>query len=188
MINDFNCLKRDFFARPTNIVSQELLGKLLCFQDKKGIITETESYIGDADPACHAANGRTKRTEVMFGPAGFSYIYLIYGLHFCLNIVTEEEGFPAAVLIRGVYAISPSEQYLNGPGKLCKFFGLNKYYNNYCITNNNQFFIKDIGIEFSFSTTPRIGISKGLDKLWRYVIEKNNEANVEKIKDAINLF
>lgn len=173
MTHTTHCLDYKFFARDTNIVSQELLGKLLYFQGKSGIITETESYIGQDDPACHASRGRTKRTEVMFGPPGVSYVYFIYGMYYCLNVVTEQEGFPAAVLIRGVNMISPSPQTINGPGKLCKNFGINKEHNGYDITNSDEFFIKDIGIKASFSTTPRIGISKGLDKLWRYVMDNS---------------
>lgn len=164
------CLDSTFFDRDTNIVSQELLGKLLYFQGKSGIITETESYIGQDDPACHAFRGRTKRTEVMFGAPGFSYVYLIYGMYYCLNVVTEQEGFPAAVLIRGVRMISPLYQSINGPGKLCKIFGINKNHNECDITTNNHFYIKDLGISPSFYSTPRVGISKGLDKLWRYVL------------------
>lgn len=165
-------LEPNFFIRSTNIVSQELLGKLLYFEGKKGIIIETESYIGKDDPACHAFKGRTKRTEVMFGPPGFTYVYFIYGMYYCLNVVTEEEGVPAAVLIRGVQVISPFSQYLNGPGKLCRFFGINRSHNNINITNNKEFFIEDIGLNPSFITTTRIGISEGTDRLWRYVIDK----------------
>nr|WP_253307781.1 DNA-3-methyladenine glycosylase [Rickettsia endosymbiont of Ceutorhynchus assimilis] len=172
MNNNLIPLTRDFFARDTNIVSQELLGKLLYFQGKKAIITETESYIGQDDPACHAARGRTKRTDIMFGLPGFSYVYLIYGMYYCLNFVTEIEGFPAAVLIRGVHVISPENQYLNGPGKLCRYLGINISHNKCDIINNNEFFVSDIGLKTSFSITPRIGITKGIDKLWRYVVKE----------------
>ena len=163
-------LPRKFFARETNIVSTELLGKILYFQGKTAIITETESYIGQDDPACHAARGKTKRTDVMFGPAGFSYVYLIYGMYYCLNFITETEGYPAATLIRGAHVISPENRHLNGPGKLCKYLGINISHNKFDITNNNEFFVSDINLRFPYSSTTRIGITKGLDKLWRYVI------------------
>ncbi|HJD67506.1 MAG TPA: DNA-3-methyladenine glycosylase [Rickettsia endosymbiont of Bembidion lapponicum] len=163
-------LSREFFARDTNIVSQELLGKVLYFQGKTAIITETESYIGQDDPACHAARGRTKRTDVMFGPAGFSYVYLIYGMYYCLNFVTETDGFPAATLIRGAYIISPKNIHLNGPGKLCKYLGINISHNKIDLINNNEFFVSDINLKLPYSTTTRIGITKGVDKLWRYVV------------------
>jgi len=163
-------LSREFFARDTNIVSTELLGKVLYFQGKAAIITETESYIGGDDPACHAAKGRTKRTDVMFGLPGFSYVYLIYGMYYCLNFVTETKGFPAATLIRGVHVISPKDLYLNGPGKLCKYLGINISHNKCDLINNNEFFVSDIGVTLPYTTTTRIGITKGTEKLWRYVI------------------
>ncbi|MFY9589867.1 DNA-3-methyladenine glycosylase [Rickettsia endosymbiont of Halotydeus destructor] len=166
-------LPREFFARDTNIVSQELIGKALYFQGKTAIITETESYIGQDDPACHAARGRTKRTDIMFGPAGYSYVYLIYGMYYCLNFVTETEGFPAAVLIRGAHIVTPETQYLNGPGKLCRYLGINISHNKYDLINNPEFFVSDIGLKPSFSITSRIGITKGIDKLWRYVIKES---------------
>lgn len=170
MNNKLIPLPREFFARDTNIVSQELLGKALYFQGKIGIITETESYIGQDDPACHAARGRTKRTDIMFGPAGFSYVYLIYGMYYCLNFVTETEGFPAATLIRGVQIISPEKIQLQGPGKLCRYLGINISHNKCDIIDNNEFFVSDINLKLPYSTTTRIGITKGTDKLWRYVI------------------
>ena len=78
-------LQQNFFEQPTLIVAQELLGKVLVFNNHQGLITETEAYIGEDDPACHAAKGRTKRTEVMYGSAGYSYVYLIYGMYYCLK-------------------------------------------------------------------------------------------------------
>lgn len=163
-------LTRTFFARNTNLVSTELIGKVIYFYGKTAIITETESYIGQDDPACHAARGRTKRTEIMFGPAGFSYVYLIYGMYYCLNFVTEADGFPAATLIRGVHTISPKILYLNGPGKLCRYFGINISNNKCDLINNKEFFVGDIGLKLPYSNTTRIGITKGTDKLWRYVV------------------
>ncbi|MGX6960710.1 MAG: DNA-3-methyladenine glycosylase [Rickettsia endosymbiont of Pentastiridius leporinus] len=203
-------LPRKFFSRDTNIVSQELIGKVLYFQGKTAIITETESYIGQDDPACHAARGKTKRTDIMFGPAGYSYVYLIYGMYYCLNFVTETEGFPAATtLIRGAYPCGMNSDYtkinleksnrsvnrgaertivrehlrsykdivanlsgsssINGPGKLCRYLGINISHNKCNLINNNEFFVSDIGLKLPYSTTTRIGITKGTDKLWRYV-------------------
>ena len=173
MNNKLIPLSRKFFARDTNIVSHELLGKVLYFQGKTAIITETESYIGQDDPACHAARGRTKRTDVMFGPAGFSYVYLIYGMYYCLNFVTETDGFPAATLIRGAYIISPENIHLDGPGKLCKYLGINISHNKIDLINNNEFFVSDINLKLPYSITTRIGITKGVDKLWRYYVDKN---------------
>lgn len=163
-------LNRAFFLQDTNIVSTNLIGKLLCFHNFQGVITETESYIGMDDPACHAARGITKRTKIMFGPAGFSYVYFIYGKYYCLNIVTEAVNFPAATLIRGIKLIHPPYTYLDGPGKLCRFLGINLAYNGIDITLSKELYIKDIGYPLSYQSTPRIGISKGLDKMWRYII------------------
>jgi DNA-3-methyladenine glycosylase len=102
-------LTRSFFNQSTLTVAQDLLGKLLVFKDKKGIITETEAYFGFDDPASHAAGGKTPRSEIMFGKAGFSYVYLIYGMYHCLNVVTEKKEYPAAVLIRGIQLLSESD-------------------------------------------------------------------------------
>src|SRR5680860_206224 len=106
MIQCPNALPRVFFERPTLKVAKELLGKVLIKQVPTGIIrtkiVDTEAYVGPKDKACHASKGRTKRTEIMFGQAGFTYVYLIYGMYHCLNIVTEQEEYPAAVLIRGL--------------------------------------------------------------------------------------
>ncbi len=159
-------LNRDFFLRPTLLVSQELLGKEIYFYNKCGIITETEAYMGIDDPACHARCGRTKRNQVMFGPAGYSYVYLIYGMYYCLNFVTEEENFPAAVLIRGIF----SEEHYDGPGKLCRYYGITLAHNNIDITSHDHFFIRNINQSYDFVATPRIGIRQGKEKFWRFKI------------------
>ena len=160
-------LKRSFFKRPTLNVAKELLGKKLVFNGKSGIITETVAYIGEDDPACHAARGLTPRTKVMFGKAGVAYVYFIYGMYFCLNFVTENEGFPAAVLIRGV--LSDDGAHHDGPGKLCRFFGITKEQNGVDICRDENFFVEDVGVQFGYTETARIGIKVGTDKLWRFV-------------------
>ena len=103
-----------FYARPTLRVGFDLIGKVLVRQlpggQVSGKIVETEAYIGQDDLACHASRGRTRRTEVMFGPAGRAYVFLVYGYHCCLNVVTEEEGYPAAVLIRAVEPVDGLER------------------------------------------------------------------------------
>jgi DNA-3-methyladenine glycosylase len=99
-------LTRSFYLRPTLEVARELLRKTIVYRHRAGIlaadIVEVEAYIGEDDPACHAAVGRTTRNAVMYGPGGFSYIYFIYGMYNCFNIVTEKTGLPAAVLVRAV--------------------------------------------------------------------------------------
>ena len=164
-----NRLTREVFKRPTLEVAQNLLGKIMVFENFEGIIAETEAYIGQDDPACHAARGRTLRTAVMFGPPGISYVYFIYGMYHCLNVVTQEEGFPAAVLIRGLQLVTPSCLLLDGPGKLCRHLGITTAHNGLNLTSHPSFFIKNSDFSPTYETTPRIGITKGREKLWRFV-------------------
>lgn len=163
-------LSRDFFVQPTLIVAQQLLGKIMVFGNTAGLITETEAYIGQDDPACHASRGKTPRNAVMFGPAGVSYVYFIYGMYHCLNFVTEEEGKPAAVLIRALMMIAPSPLHLNGPGKLCRHLGITRDHGGIDVTKNDSFYINDSPFSPAFDATPRIGIKRGQEKLWRFVV------------------
>lgn len=165
-------ITQSFFARPTLIVAKLLIGKELVCNNKSVIITETEAYVGEGDPACHAAKGRTKRNDVMFGEAGLVYVYLIYGMYYCLNIVTEEGGYPAAVLIRGGVDLGNISQKLDGPGKLCRYLNIDKNYNYLDCTSSPELFFNDSNYKLPVNQTPRIGISQGLDKLWRYVVPK----------------
>lgn len=182
MILSAERLHSDFFANNTNKVSQELIGKIMFFQGHNLLITETESYIGYDDPACHASRGKTARNEAMFGYPGTVYVYLIYGMYYCLNIVTEAIDFPAAVLIRGAIILSQQEKdnlqqidhqsiVLNGPGKICRFLNIDKTYNKISIIDNEQFHFLDHKLKLPYHTTTRIGLSKGQDKLWRYVLD-----------------
>jgi DNA-3-methyladenine glycosylase len=165
-----NTLSRSFFEQPTLTVAWELIGSRLHFHGQSGIITETEAYIGKEDPACHAAKGLTPRTKVMFGPAGFSYVYFIYGMYHCLNIVTESEGFPAAVLIRGVIWEQQLNCHLSGPGKLCKAWDITKEHNNLDVCNSSNFRVTSKTYSAKVLTTPRIGIKVGVEHLWRFVM------------------
>ena len=176
-------LKRDFFARNTLTVAQELLGKYLVFGKCVGQITETEAYIGENDPACHACRGLTPRNQPMFGPPRFSYIYFIYGMYYCLNFVTEKKDFPAAVLIRGIKPIEGIEimqkrrdskisfsNLANGPGKLCQTFGLTKKENNLDLCTHPHFYLEEREKNIpKFIQTPRIGIKTGLEHHWRFI-------------------
>ncbi|MCR3756138.1 MAG: putative 3-methyladenine DNA glycosylase [Sodalis sp. Psp] len=163
-------LPRSFYERDTLCVAKDLLGKVLKFADYSGVINEVEAYIGQADSACHAVRGYTTRTAVMFGAAGFSYVYLIYGIHHCLNIVTEREGFPAAVLIRGIDLYRPVHLSLDGPGKLCKKLNITKKNNQMNLTQCHDFCIYDSSIQLEYIATSRIGIRVSTDKLWRFKI------------------
>ena len=135
-----------FFARDTEVVARELLGCVLECHSREGItsgrIVETEAYIGEHDLACHAAAGRTRRTEPLYGPPGISYVYFIYGVHWCFNAVTRDAGQPSAVLVRAVEPLEGLDlmrvrrpaarrdvDLTNGPGKLCAALGIDERHN-----------------------------------------------------------
>lgn len=175
-----NPLPRSFFQRNTLTVAQELLGKILVIGPCSGRINEVEAYIGQEDPACHARTGKTQRNQVMFGPAGHLYVYFTYGMHHCANIVTETEGYPAAILIRSIQPLTGlelmeqrrggSKNLANGPAKLCQALGMTKMtHNGLDLCSDSKNFIADDGTPPpSFKTSPRIGIRVGVDKLWRF--------------------
>jgi DNA-3-methyladenine glycosylase len=135
-------ISRAFFARDTLVVARELLGqrlvRVLDGQRLSGRIVEVEAYVGEEDQACHASCGRTERNAPMYGPPGYAYVYFIYGMHHCLNVVTEREGYPAAVLIRalepleGIEAIRaqrggvPDVRLTSGPARLCQALDIDR--------------------------------------------------------------
>ena len=162
-------LPREFFADNTTVVAQKMLGQVLVFNEYQGIITETESYRGADDPASHAYRRATPRSKIMFGTPGFAYVYITYGMYHCLNIVTESDGEPGAVLIRGLKLITPETMVLNGPGKLCRQLKITKENNNTDLIDNENFYVAKGEIITDFITTPRIGIKNGLDKQWRFL-------------------
>lgn len=151
-------LERDFFARPALVVARELIGKYLVRRiGKREIavpISETEAYTGPHDLACHGSKGRTARTEVMFGPAGHWYVYFIYGIHWMLNAVTDDEGHPAAVLVRG------AGQW-DGPAKLTKALQIDRAFYGQPIAPDSGLWIEDRGLAIPrrrIRRTPRIGV------------------------------
>ena len=167
-------LAQEFYLQPTLKVARELLGKILWYRKGgkvlSGKIVETEGYLRN-DPACHASRGMTPRNSVMFGPAGHAYVYFIYGLYNCLNAVTQKEGIAEAVLIRAVEPIEGIKGTTNGPGKLCREFGIDRKLNGTDLTQGN-FVILDSGEEVGkIYRAPRIGIRENTDKLWRYYID-----------------
>lgn len=162
-------LGRDFYNRNCAEVARDLLGQILVFGNYQGIITETESYRGLDDPASHAFKGPTPRAKIMFGLPGISYVNLIYGMYHCLNIVTEEEGSPSAVLIRGLKLIKPDVAILNGPGKICRELKITREHNGIDMVDNEEFYVIPGERIEEFKATPRIGIKMGLDRLWRFI-------------------
>lgn len=177
-------LPQSFYARDTLVVARALLGKYLVHEMDgtryAGRINETEAYCGPHDLACHASKGKTTRTAVMFGPPGHWYVYLIYGMYYCLNIVTEEEHYPAAVLIRGVEPVEGLAPHVktDGPGKLCRALRITKAQNTFPAFGNEAIlWIEDRGDRVPrrrIQTTPRIGIDYAReykDKPWRFVIQ-----------------
>ena len=162
-----------FFHRPCLEVARDLVGKVLVHRAGEQVlklrISETESYCGEADTACHAHKGRTKRTEVLWMESGTVYLYLCYGMHWLLNIVTGEENDPQAVLIR---ACVDAE----GPGKLTKKLGINGELNRRSILTSDRLWIEDDGFRCEVKTDKRVGIGyasqEDQDHLWRFIMVK----------------
>lgn len=169
------CLQQPFFNRPTITVARELLGKYLVRRHRgktiAGIITEVEIYDGFKDKASHASRGLTKRNFPMFGPAGYWYVYLVYGMYWMLNIVIRENGYPAAILIRGVNAkidnkkhsnILQNVRMLSGPAKVTKFFKIDKKFNNKKAIQKTGLWTEDRGVKISkaqIAKSKRVGVT-----------------------------
>ncbi len=176
IVNNF-LLPASFYARPTLRVARSLLGKYLVRETASGLragrIIEVEAYVGPQDRASHASRGRTKRTDVMFGQPGLAYIYLIYGMYHCLNVVTERSDYPAAVLIR---AIEYETGLADGPGRTCRLFGIDRRLNCHDLTSGKALWIEDRGERISRSQIgafPRIGVDYAgpwAAKPWRFRI------------------
>lgn len=177
-------LKREFFEQKTVKVAQELLGKVLVRRigqkTMSGIIVETEAYVGPHDLACHASKGRTQRTEVMFDLAGIWYVYMIYGMYYCANIITEQKDYPSAVLVRAIEPLENIKLTTDGPGKLCRALKIDKKLNcESAVTKNSRLYFEDRGIKVSKSKiikTTRIGVDyAGIwkDKPLRFYIKEN---------------
>ena len=168
-------LPRSYFNYPTVQVARSLIGKYLVRvidgRILAGKIVEVEAYVGSKDRACHASKGRTQRTEVMFGPAGVAYVYLIYGMYHCLNVVTEREEFPSAVLIR---AIEFDGELIDGPGRLCRALEIDRRFNLVDLTIGESLWFEDRGEVVGRGTVgayPRIGVDyagEWAEKLWRF--------------------
>ncbi|HEY4779762.1 MAG TPA: DNA-3-methyladenine glycosylase, partial [Solirubrobacterales bacterium] len=172
-------LGADFFDRSVHDVAPDLIGCRLLFDGVGGTIVETESYERD-DPACHAYVGLTDRTEILFGPPGFAYVYLSYGIHSLLNFVAEAEGEAAAVLIRalepsaGLEAMRarrggrPDGELCSGPGKLTEALGIGLERNGADLDRDPFLLLAPDGEPPAVVTGPRIGITKAVDRPWRF--------------------
>ena len=181
-------LPQSFFARPTVIVARELLGKYLVRKEnqktKAHMITEVEAYTGADDMSSHAAMGPTKRNQAMFGAPGHWYVYLIYGMYHCLNIVTEPDGTPSAVLIRGVASSKrgnprPGREGISGPGKVCKELNITRALYGQSAARKSGLWIEDRGVDlkglgYKITQTPRMNIGgdqKAKRQLRRFLLE-----------------
>jgi DNA-3-methyladenine glycosylase len=184
-------LPRGFYERETEIVAREMLGTVLECKTKQGlasgIIVETEAYLGEHDLACHAAVGRTARTEHLYGPPGTAYVYFIYGMYWCFNAVTRAVGSPSAVLVRALEPldgialmhkrrprIKSDVELTNGPGKLCAALGITgsmsgKPLQRYPIVIREGEPVPDEKVE----VTARIGITKSADWPLRWIVKGN---------------
>lgn len=161
----------DFFDRDVLDVAPELVGKLIVRQlDEKTVIkvriTETEAYRGTEDKACHASKGLTQRTKTLYGKPGTIYVYLCYGMHYLMNVVTEKEGIPQAVLFR-------CGENFNGPAKLTKALQVDKSFNNESFVGNSRIWIYDDGYKPKLRTDKRVGIDyatqEWINKQWRFI-------------------
>lgn len=185
-------LNKSFYEMDTLKVARALIGKKLVRQigglKLSGIIVETEAYCGKEDSACHAHRGKTNRNSVMFGPPGHAYVYFTYGMHYLLNMVTEAEGRPCAVLIRAITPIDGVEdmearrrmrkgrELTNGPAKLCQALEIDKSFNGWNLTAGDKLWVEDCKKipAKRISATPRIGIDYAREEHrnahWRFVV------------------
>lgn len=181
-------IPRKFYSRDTLAIAEELLGSFLVREYRgkiwRAVITETEAYVGEDDLACHASRGKTPRTETMYGDPGHAYVYMIYGMYHCLNVVTEKKDFPAAVLIRGVILGSPTSKRksgfldLDGPGKLCKFLKIDRKFNKWDLTKGEKLWIErpvQNPAKRNIVAGRRIGIDYAKhcrEYLWRFTLKQ----------------
>src|SRR5262245_19701145 len=186
-------LPRSFYSRPALEIASDLLGKVLVRRlngrNLSGKIVETEAYVGPHDLACHASKGHTPRTSVMFGPPGHAYVYMIYGFYFCLNVVTEPLGYPAAVLIRAVEPLESVDlmqelrnnpehatNIASGPGKVCMAMSIDKQLNGADLLGTTIWIEDRKLVPGSILTSPRVGVDYAgeyKDKPWRFFVGGN---------------
>lgn len=170
-------LERAFYERSTLRVARELIGCVLVHeldgQPRAGRIVETEAYDGTRDAASHAHRGRTPRNAPMFGPPGHAYVYLIYGIHHCLNLVTRREGYPAAVLIRALEPVAGIERSTQGPGRLCRALDIDRTCDRLDVASGPLFVLPRDGPRPRIASSPRIGVDYAgahARKPWRFLV------------------
>ena len=167
-------LDRSFYARPTVEVARALLGKVIRHARASARIVEVEAYLGANDPAAHSYRGLTPRTRVIFGPPGHAYVYLIYGMHHCLNIVAEPAGVAGCVLIRAVEPLRGIAAPSNGPGKLTRALGITLAHYGADLTRGPLTVHEPSAAEtFAIAVSPRIGITQASDLPLRFFIAGN---------------
>jgi DNA-3-methyladenine glycosylase len=156
-------LPRAFYDQDTILVAKELLGKILVHNSRgvkrAGKIVEVEAYLGPHDLAAHSAKGRTERTKIMFGPPGRAYVYLIYGMYHCMNVVTEREGHASAVLLRAIEPVKNVEGRTCGPGLLCRAMKIDRQLNAHDLLSENFYIAAPANTgSFAIVKRPRIGV------------------------------
>jgi DNA-3-methyladenine glycosylase len=174
-------LERAFYNRDTVIVARELLGKYLVHVsrgvERIGRIVEDEAYLGPHDLAAHSAKGRTPRTQVMFGPPGYAYVYMIYGMYYCMNVVTEHEGHASAVLLRAIEPVKNVNGRTQGPGLLCKSMEIDRRLNTHDLLSDDFYIADPLKEEHVMIVKrPRIGVAYAKHwqrRLLRFYIEGN---------------
>ena len=182
-VNEPTPYERSFFERAPDDVARALIGSVLQVRDahraRRARIVETEAYAGFDDPGSHAYRGATPRTAVMFGPAGFLYVYLVYGMHWCVNVVTEGVGTPSAVLLRGAVLLGHDDAddaavNLRGPGNLTKGLGITGSDSGLdsCDPHSRVSFLSAMSTvaDSAIGVTRRIGLSKGRERESRYFL------------------
>jgi DNA-3-methyladenine glycosylase len=198
-------LRRSFFARPTLVVAEALIGKVLVHRTRDGTtagaIVETEAYIGENDPACHAAPGPTRRNQPLYGPPGVFYVYLNYGMHFLVNLVTEGKGCPAAVLVRALDPLDGPDlmarrrgatkdrpiartDLCRGPGNLTRALGITLAHNRLNVSDANLY-LEERGIDPGpLAWSPRIGIRVGVEHEWRCYAVTSSAVSGRRIRQS----
>lgn len=185
---DADALSSTFYDREADLVARDLLGAVLEHRTPAGVtsgrIVEVEAYVGPHDPACHAAVGLTRRTRALFGPPGTAYVYFIYGVHWCVNAVTREEGYGSAVLIRALEPLTGIDlmhrrrqltrldrDLANGPGKLCAALGIDAAQNASSLQHGRLRILPgDAVADRDVHVSPRVGITKAADEFLRFFV------------------